>query len=193
MKLVVGLGNPGVEYERTRHNVGYRVIEELARRHGLRSWRRQFSGLSASGPIGQEKVLLLKPTTYMNRSGQSVREAATFYRIEAGDLLVVLDDMALPLGRVRLRPQGSAGGHKGLADVIEQLGTEAFGRLRFGIEQVSGERMVDHVLSPFTPEEAKIVDEAVARAADAVECWLGAGMDEAMSRYNRGDERPGSV
>ncbi|HSW46101.1 MAG TPA: aminoacyl-tRNA hydrolase [Phycisphaerae bacterium] len=191
MKLVVGLGNPGSEYARTRHNVGYRVVDELARRWEFSGARRQFSGLAVSGQAGQEKVLLLKPTTYMNRSGQSVREAMTFHKIDLPDVMVVLDDMALPLGRIRLRAEGSAGGHNGLSDVIGQLGSDLVGRLRIGIEQVSGERMVSHVLTPFSPREEEVIATAVTRAADAVECWLKNGMDEAMTLFNRAEEQGG--
>ena len=189
MKLVAGLGNPGSRYEKTRHNVGFRVIDELARRWGIGPFRQQFSGLAAAGRFRDEKVLLVKPMTFMNRSGQSVREALTFHKLEPADLLVVVDDMALPLGRVRLRPQGSAGGHNGLTDIIQQLGTDAFARLRIGIEQVAGEEMVGHVLSPFSREEEEIVGPAVVRAADATECWAMAGVNEAMSRFNRTDDQ----
>ncbi len=191
MKLVAGLGNPGAKYAKTRHNVGFRVVDELARRWEAASWREQFGGLAATGLCRGEKVLLLKPMTYMNRSGQSVGEAVRFHKIEAADLLVVVDDMALPLGRLRVRPQGSAGGHNGLSDVIWQIGTEAFARLRIGIEQVSGERMVDHVLSPFDPEEEATVGSAIGRAADAVECWVTEGIVEAMNRFNRAEEETG--
>jgi PTH1 family peptidyl-tRNA hydrolase len=134
-------------------------------------------------------VLLIEPMTFMNRSGQSVREAMTFHKIAPADLLVVVDDMALPLGRVRLRAQGSAGGHNGMTDVIQQIGTDAFARLRIGIEQVIGEEMVSHVLSPFSPEEEAIVGPAVVRAADAIECWVTEGIDEAMTRFNRVDDQ----
>ncbi len=191
MKLVAGLGNPGAEYARTRHNVGFRVVDELARRWEAASWRKQFGGLAGVGQCGGEKVLLLKPLTYMNRSGQSVGEALRFHKIDPADLLVVVDDMALPLGRLRVRPQGSAGGHNGLTDVIRQIGTEAFARLRIGIEQVSGERMVSHVLSPFSPEEEEVVGSAVVRAADAVACWVTEGVVEAMNRFNRAEEETG--
>ena len=193
MKLVVGLGNPGTQYRNTRHNVGFRVIDELARRWQIGPARQQFEALAAGGQIGPHKVLLLKPMTYMNRSGQAVREAVTFYKVELGELLVVSDDMALPLGRVRLRPEGSAGGHNGLTDVIQQLGSESFARLRIGIEQVAGEQMVSHVLSPFLPEEEEIAGGAIVRAADAVECWLAGGVDEAMNRFNRADEPTGGT
>jgi len=185
MKLVVGLGNPGGKYEGTRHNVGFRVADELCGRHGIDVSRAAFSGLAGKGVIGSEPVLVLKPGTFMNLSGRAVREAMTFYKLELPDLLVVSDDMALPLGRLRLRKGGSAGGHNGLASAIAELGSDAFSRLRIGIEQVSGERMVGHVLSPFSRQEEEVIGPAVAKAADAVECWLANGIDAAMNRYNK--------
>ncbi len=191
MRLIVGLGNPGQKYEGTRHNVGFRCVEELARRWQVDLGRRMFQGVGAAGVIGGQRVLLLKPGTYMNRSGQSVVEAAGFYRIAPADLLVVVDDMALPTGRLRIRAMGSAGGHNGLTDIIERLGSEDFARLRIGIGQVRGERMVGHVLSPFTAEEERIIEPAIRRAADAVACWLADGIDAAMTRYNRPEEQAG--
>jgi PTH1 family peptidyl-tRNA hydrolase len=187
MKLVVGLGNPGSEYENTRHNVGFRVIGELARRWSIDVRRRKFDGLAGDGCIRDEKTLLLKPMTYMNRSGRCVRQAVTFHKLPIEDALVVTDDMALPLGRLRIRPRGTAGGHNGLIDIIEELGTSEFARLRMGIGAVAGERMVGHVLGPFNAEERDVIDRAVARAADAVECWIADGVDEAMNTFNRGD------
>lgn len=191
MKLVVGLGNPGGKYEATRHNIGFRVVDELARRHGIDLNRSRFSSLFGSGTIGSEQVVLLKPGTFMNLSGRAVREAATFYKLVPADLLVISDDMALPLGRLRLRKGGSAGGHNGLASIIRELGSDAFPRLRIGIEQVAGERMVGHVLSPFSRQEEEVVGPAVARTADAVECWLAEGMDAAMNRYNKNPDEAG--
>lgn len=188
MKLIAGLGNPGRTYGHTRHNVGFRAIEELGRRWRIEVIRRRFSGLIGEGTIREQRVLLLKPMTFMNRSGQAVREVMTFYKLGLADLLVIVDDMALPLGRLRLRPGGSAGGHNGLASVIEQLGGEDFARLRIGIEAVEGSRMVDHVLSPFTPEEQGPIDRAIGRAADAAECWVAEGIDGAMNRFNRPEE-----
>ncbi len=184
MKLVVGLGNPGPRYEGTRHNVGYRVIDELARRWQVEVERAQFQGLVGQWRKGSQRVLLLKPATFMNRSGQSVAQAVGFYKLSLADLLIVVDDMALPLGRLRIRKQGSAGGHNGLEDIITRLGGDEFCRLRIGIEQVGGERMVGHVLSPFRPKEREEIEAAIVRAADAVQCWLDAGPNEAMNRYN---------
>lgn len=188
MKLVVGLGNPGSKYEDTRHNVGFAVVDELARRWSYEKARRRFNGLLADGLIRGERVLLLEPTTFMNLSGVSVREASTFYKIGQGDLLVVGDDMALPLGRLRLRARGSAGGHNGLASIVQELGGEDWGRLRVGIGQVAGERMVGHVLGAFGPEEQPIIKQAIATAADAVECWIAEGIDSAMTKFNRAQE-----
>jgi len=191
MHLIVGLGNPGGKYASTRHNVGFRVVDELARRHGIDTSRSRFSGLFGNGSIGHEQVLLLKPGTFMNLSGRAVREAMTFYKLEPVSLLVVSDDMALPLGRLRLRKGGSAGGHNGLSSVIAELGTELFARLRIGIEQVSGERMVGHVLSPFSGREEEIIGPAVVKAADAVECWVAEGIDTAMNRFNKSEDNAG--
>ncbi len=188
MKLVVGLGNPGGKYARTRHNVGFLVVDELSRRWSYSRARRRFSGMFADGTIRGERVLLLEPETFMNLSGVSVRETTTFLKIDVADLLVVSDDMALPLGRLRLRPKGSAGGHNGLTSIIQQLGTDAFGRLRIGIGQVSGERMVGHVLGTFSAEEEPVVSRAIQAAADAVECWIVEGVEAAMTKFNRSAE-----
>ncbi len=188
MKLVAGLGNPGREYESTRHNVGFRVVDELARRWQIEVSRRSFSGYVGSGAIRGQQVLLLKPVTYMNRSGRSLREAVTFHKLSVPDVLVVTDDLALPLAKLRVRPKGSAGGHNGLASIIAELGSEEFARIRVGIEWVEGRRMVSHVLSPFSPEEQREMRRAVIRAADAVECWLSEGIDMAMNRFNRADK-----
>ena len=187
-KLVVGLGTPGRQYKNTRHNVGFQVIDELARRWRMDVTRRQFQALAGLGQPGGQRILLLKPATYMNASGSAVLEAMSFRKIPLADLLVVMDDMALPLGRVRLRAGGSAGGHNGLADIIMRLGADDFARLRIGIEQVSGERMVRHVLSPFTLDEQVVIGPAIVRAADAVECFFTEGLPMAMSRYNRTEE-----
>ncbi len=187
MKLIVGLGNPGREYAATRHNVGFRVLDEVARRHQIDVGRRKFSGLTGSGHIGSQQVLLLKPETYMNLSGRSVREAMTFHKLELPDLLVVVDDLALPLARLRVREAGSAGGHNGLISLIQELGSDAFARLRIGIAWVEGKRMVGHVLGAFTKEEEAQIEPAVKRAADAVECWVFEGPQAAMNRFNKAD------
>lgn len=188
MKLIVGLGNPGRSYADTRHNVGFRVVDELARRWGLALTQRKFNGVTVDGRRGEQRVLLLKPTTYMNLSGRSIGEAVAFYKIAPEGLLVVADDLALPLGRLRIRGKGSAGGHKGLASTISALGTEEFARLRVGIGSAERGNAVNYVLGPFTPAEDEIIGPSILRAADAVECWLENGVDAAMNQFNRPDE-----
>ena len=188
MNLVVGLGNPGKKYVDTRHNIGFRVIEELARRWRIEVNRRKFNGLMGSGIVGTRQVLLLEPMTYMNCSGQCVREAVTFYKLALAGLLVIVDDLALPLGRLRIRSKGSGGGHNGLIDIVDELDSELFARIRIGIGWVDGSQAVDHVLGPFTPQEEEIVNPAISRAADAVECWMYNGIDAAMNQFNRPDE-----
>jgi PTH1 family peptidyl-tRNA hydrolase len=188
MKLVVGLGNPGRQYEDTRHNVGFRVIDELSRRWQIDLSRRRFSSVIGSGDINGEQVILLKPETYMNLSGQAVREAMTFHKLPLDHLVVIVDDMALPLGRLRIREKGSAGGHNGLTSLITELGSEDFARVRIGIEAVEGQRMVGHVLGPFTKKEEPLIQIAVQRAADAVECWMKDGTSSAMNKFNKADD-----
>ena len=190
MKLIVGLGNPGRKYENTRHNVGFRVIDELSRRWRIEVNRHRFSGCFGSGRVRDEPVLLLEPTTYMNLSGRAVREAMTFHKLALEDLLVVVDDLALPLGRLRIRSKGSGGGHKGLTDVIGALGEDEFARLRIGIESVESRHAVEHVQGPFSAEEKQRIGPAILRAADAVECWLVNGVKAAMNQFNGPDEQP---
>lgn len=185
MKLIVGLGNPGPEYAATRHNVGWRVAEGLAVRAGGAGWREKFDAAVAEVRLADEKVALARPLTYMNRSGLAVRPMLDFWKVESGDLLIVLDDMYLDAGRLRLRPDGSAGGHNGLASIIQALGHDRFPRLRVGIGPAPRvEHHADFVLSPFTKAEKPLVDEAIIQAADACECWIRYGLSEAMNRFN---------
>lgn len=187
MKLVVGLGNIGKKYEATRHNVGFCVAAELARRHGSGTPRARFEGEVVEAAWNQQKLLLLCPHTYMNRSGLSVLAAKDFYKLELSDLVVVCDDFSLPLAKIRVRTKGSSGGQKGLEDVIRRLGSEEFPRLRIGIGPTPpGWDSADYVLSRFTAEERVDVDRAVARAADAVEVWVRDGIDACMNQYNVG-------
>jgi len=185
MHLVVGLGNPGEEYANTRHNLGFRVAEELARRHSLtfRRGRGRAPSLMASGIVAGQSAVLMKPLTYMNDSGVAVRAGADFYKVAPANVLIVYDEMDLPLGRIRIREAGSAGGHNGLRSVINHLRTDQLPRLRIGIgrPQHTG---VDHVLSTFRPDELPVADEAIASAADAVELLLREGTIAAMNRYN---------
>lgn len=183
MKLIVGLGNPGAEYVRTRHNVGFRVVDALAARWEIDLGSRKFHARFGKGAIRGEPAALLEPQTYMNRSGLSVLEARQFYQLGLADLLVISDDLALDVGRLRIRKGGSAGGHNGLADIIGRLGSEDYARLRIGIGRVAGSQ-TPHVLGAFAAEEEPLIDEAVKRAADAVECWVAEGPDAAMNKFN---------
>ncbi|MCL2700751.1 MAG: aminoacyl-tRNA hydrolase [Phycisphaerae bacterium] len=191
-KFIVGLGNPGRQYQRTRHNVGYMVLAELAKRWSLSPVRRAFDGETCEARLGETKVILLAPQTYMNLSGQSVQAMLAFYKAEPADVLVVLDDMALPTARLRFRADGSSGGQKGLADILRRLGTPAVPRLRIGIGSppppVAGS---DYVLGTFGPTEMERMAPALVLAAQAVEDWVRHGMAFAMEKYNRsssGDE-----
>jgi len=185
MKLVVGLGNPGRRYEGTRHNVGYRVLAELARQHGLGPATVRFQGEVVEADLAGQKTLLLSPTTFMNLSGFSVRQAMNFYKLPLTDLLVICDDLNLPVGKLRFRARGSSGGQKGLEDIIEKLGTEEFCRLRLGIgAPPEGCDWADYVLSRFTPEETPIIEDAVRLASQAAVDWASQGIDFCMNRYN---------
>jgi PTH1 family peptidyl-tRNA hydrolase len=185
MRLVVGLGNPGRRYEGTRHNLGYAVLAELARRLGVGPPKVKFHGELADGELTGQKILLLSPVTYMNRSGTSVRAAKDFYSLADEDLLVICDDLSLPLGKLRLRAAGSAGGHKGLEDVIAKLQSDGFPRLRIGIGEPPGSwDAADFVLARFTKEQLPEIDLAVLQAADAVMDWVRQGVAYCMNHYN---------
>jgi len=183
MKVIVGLGNPGPRYKDTRHNVGFETLEELARRHPVQREESRFDAIIAHFQINQEKVCLLKPLTYMNLSGRAVRAFVSYYKIDLQDLIVIYDDMDLPVGSLRIRSKGGTGGHRGMNSLVENLGTQDFARIRIGIGRPSGEA-VDWVLGRFSPEEKPLIQKAISRAADAVECWLNHGIDKAMNEYN---------
>lgn len=183
-KMVVGLGNPGREYVDTRHNAGFKTIDALAEILGIEVRKRKFGARFGSGEFAAKKLILLKPWQFMNRSGQAVATALGFYNLGADDLLVVTDDMALEPGRIRIRAKGSAGGHNGLADIIEKLGTNQFARLRIGIGQSQDEWTVDYVLDRPTASEKPLLDAAIAKARDAALCWVESGIDEAMNKFN---------
>jgi len=189
-KLIVGLGNPGPRYRNTRHNVGFMVLDELARALEVEYSREKFGGLFTEARHEGAKVLLLKPLTFMNNSGASVARAAKNKVRDAGDLLVVVDDVNLPLARLRFRAGGSDGGHKGLRSVIEHLGTSEFPRLRIGVG-LGGHKdnLTDHVLGPFTPEERSQVERAVSEAAEGVLVFVSEGAETAMSRFNARPEQ----
>jgi PTH1 family peptidyl-tRNA hydrolase len=190
MKLIVGLGNPGSEYEGTRHNVGFEVIDLLAQRHNISVSKRNFKSVYGEGSIAGERVLLMRPMTFMNLSGEAVGAMARFYKLEATDIWVVLDEVALPPGRIRLRFKGSAGGHNGLANIITVLHTPDLPRIRLGVGAARPGGMVGHVLGKFRKEEYPLVEEAVARSADAIECALKEGFEMAMNRFNLPDKPP---
>ena len=184
--LLVGLGNPGDQYENTRHNVGFLVVEELADRAKVPVQKLKYRALTNTATIGGQKVLLMKPITYMNLSGEAVRQAVDFYKVPADHVLVVSDDTALAVGRLRIRKGGSAGGHNGLKNIIQHLGTDQFPRVRLGV----GEKphpdydLADWVLGKFQGEDKKAMDAAVKKAADAIECILSQGLDKGMNRFN---------
>ena len=184
--LVVGLGNPGGKYENTRHNVGFLVADELGERGRFPIQRLKFKALTNTAAIGGQGVLVMKPTTYMNLSGEAVGEAARFYKIAPDHVLVISDDVSLPVGKLRIRTGGSAGGHNGLKSIIQHLGSDQFPRLKVGVggKPHPDYDMADWVLGKLQGEDKKIMDDAVKRAADAIECLLKDGPQKAMNRFN---------
>ncbi len=190
MKIVVGLGNPGPKYVKTRHNVGYRVVAELAARHHGRKPQHAHEADIVDISIDGQKTLLVAPTTYMNNSGRSVRKIIDYFSVPLADLLVVSDDMNLEPARLRLRPGGSAGGQKGMQDVIDRLGTEDFARLRIGIGRPPAQMdSTDYVLSRFKRDEVASIDAAVQIAADGIELWIAQGLAAAMNAVNAPDAK----
>ena len=187
MKLIVGLGNPGKKYEQTRHNVGFDVLDVVAKRCGeeAAAAKEKFDGRVLDATLGGQRALLLWPHTLMNRSGQSVLAAVDFYQVPLADVLVVSDDFNLPLGTLRFRSQGSSGGQKGLQDILRRLGSEQINRLRLGIGPVPDAwDPADYVLARFKPGERALAEETIQRAADGVECWVTEGIEASMNRFN---------
>lgn len=183
-KLIVGLGNPGQKYANSRHNAGFLVVDRFAQANSLEFRRRRFNAFLAEGEIAGRRVIVGKPQAFMNSSGDAVGKLYSFYHIAPQDLLVVYDDLDLPLGMLRLRARGSAGGHHGMESIIARIGTSDFPRLRVGIGRPNPDADIDHVLGTFEPAERSIVDETLARAADAIRVWLDAGIDAAMNQFN---------
>ena len=187
MKVIVGLGNPGAKYRGTRHNIGFAIVDEVVRRAGV-----EFEGAPVDALIakirGAEPVLVAKPLTFMNESGRAIGELTRYFRIELAELLVVVDEVQLPLAKLRARPRGSAGGHNGLKSIIEYLGTD-FSRLRVGVGRGDSRRgLADHVLARFDPEERPGIEAAIARAADAVLMWTDDGLEKTMNVFNRAED-----
>lgn len=190
MKLIVGLGNPGGKYSGTRHNIGFEVIDYLAAGPGVGGFRKAFESLVAEGTEAGEKILLVKPETYMNLSGRAVRLIIDFYKLTPNDVMVVCDDFNLPLGKLRVRTSGSPGGQNGLKSIEQSLGTDAYLRLRIGVGQPGPGEAVDFVLSRFKAGERATIDEAVAKAAQAALVWIRQGSTACMNAANGPAEAP---
>ena len=191
MKLIVGLGNPGKNYAHNRHNIGFRCLNYFARLHSIRFERRQCQSRVGFAEVGGEKLLLAKPRTFVNASGKAVGCLASKYGVHLNDLLVIYDDLDLPLGKIRLRRSGGSGGHKGMKSIISTLRSEDFSRIRVGIgrpkvEELSNNEdvVVNYVLSNFTPQEERLIKPVIARVAEAVDCFLTQGIEVAMSKFN---------
>jgi len=183
MYLIVGLGNPGIEYSHTRHNVGFNVIDLLAEKYNIKINRIKFKGSIGEGSINGEKVILLKPSTYMNLSGESVIEASNFYKIPKENIIVLYDDISLEIGRLRVRPEGSAGGHNGIKNIIQHLSSDVFPRIKVGVGQPKGD-LVRHVLGNFSKEEREILNQVFHNAVQAAVSIVSDGVTEAMNKYN---------
>ncbi|MDO4939795.1 MAG: aminoacyl-tRNA hydrolase [Lachnospiraceae bacterium] len=186
MKIIIGLGNPGKEYETTRHNMGFMTVDKIARKHNIEIIDLKHKGLCGKGMIGGEKVLLVKPQTYMNNSGECVRETMDYYKVQPEDIIIIYDDIDLDPGQLRIRTSGSAGSHNGMKSVVSHMGTQAFPRVRVGVgAKPEGWDLADYVLSHITPEADKEIVKGTDEAAEAVECILSQGISEAMNHYNR--------
>ncbi|MBQ6820636.1 MAG: aminoacyl-tRNA hydrolase [Clostridium sp.] len=183
MFLVVGLGNPGKEYEKTRHNIGFEAIDYLAKQYNIDVNKSKFKGIFGEGFINNHKVILLKPTTYMNLSGESIREIINFYKIDNEDIIVIYDDISLEVGKLRIREKGSAGGHNGIKSIIANIGGDIFPRIKIGVGQPKGD-LVSHVLGRFSDEEYKDLQEVIDASTKAVEIIIKNGSKEAMNKLN---------
>ena len=192
MYLIVGLGNPGMKYDATKHNMGFKVIDELVETYGIPSSGTSLKGMYGKGVIGGEKVILIKPMTYMNNSGECVRAFVDYYKVDPEEeMIIIYDDITLEPGSIRIRKKGSAGGHNGIKSIIAHLGTEKFKRIRVGVgEKPKNCDLADFVLSPFKPEEKAAVREGIEKAAKAVEVILTDGADAAMNQYNKKAAKP---
>jgi len=183
MKIIIGLGNPGKKYENTRHNIGFKVIDYLSGTKNIKLNKIKFKGLYGTGEIGGEKVILLKPQTFMNLSGDSVAEILSFYKLTPNDIIVIYDDISLPLGKMRIRPKGSAGGHNGIKDIILKLGSDEFSRIKMGVGE-NDRDLKDFVLGEFTKDEIEPMFSLVKQADQAILDIITKGVDFAMNKYN---------
>lgn len=183
MFLVVGLGNPGDKYDGTRHNIGFETIDYISNKYNIDVTRVKFKGVIGEGFIGGEKVILLKPTTYMNLSGESVREAMSFYKLTEEDVVIIYDDISLEVGKIRIREKGSAGGHNGIKSIISNINTDVFPRIKIGVGQPTGD-LVSHVLGRFSKEEAEDLKEVIEVSSKAVEIIMKSGTKDAMNKLN---------
>ena len=183
MILIAGLGNPGTEYDNTRHNVGFKVIDNISKEYNIEINRQKFKGICGEGFIANQKVMLLKPSTYMNLSGESIREAADFYKLSSEEIIVVYDDISLDIGRLRLREKGSAGGHNGIKSIIANLGTDVFPRIKVGVGQPNVD-LVKYVLGKFTKQELEVLNQSVDAATNAVEEIIKSDINQAMNKFN---------
>lgn len=185
MKIIVGLGNPGNEYAKTRHNVGFMMVDALADHLNISLWKDKFNAKIAEGRIGTEKILLVKPQTYMNNSGEAVGPLMRWYKVAPEDIFVAHDDMDIPAGTIRIRKKGSSGGHNGIKSLIAHIGSENFARIRLGIGRpLAGWTVVNHVLAPFPAEDKVEVDKAIKYLIPAIECMVTDSVDKAMNKYN---------
>lgn len=185
MKLIVGLGNPGKQYEKTRHNIGFQAVERLSERLNIPINQAKFKGLYGSGRVRGEKVILLKPLTYMNLSGESIRQIVDYFDVDTEDIIVIYDDLDLPVGKIRLRQKGSAGGHNGIKSTIQHLGTQEFNRIRVGINRPqNGQSVSDYVLSNFSKEEQEMITEVANKCAEACEAALEKPFLQVMNDFN---------
>ncbi len=189
IKLIAGLGNPGARYAQSRHNVGFMIADRFAKAHDMKFVRRRFNAEVAEGEVAGKRVIVIKPQTFMNASGEAVSKFFSFYKVAPQDLLVIYDDLDLPLGKLRLRPRGSAGGHHGMESIIARIGTTDFPRLRVGIGRPNPDADIDHVLGEFDEDEFRVMNETLDRSAEAVAVWLGEGIAKAMNEFNFSDER----
>ncbi|NAS16840.1 aminoacyl-tRNA hydrolase [Clostridium butyricum] len=183
MFLIVGLGNPGSQYEDTRHNIGFKIVDNIAKEYNIEINRQKFKGMCGEGFINGEKVILLKPTTYMNLSGESVREVVDFYKLSNDDVLVIYDDISLDVGRLRIREKGSAGGHNGIKSIIAHLGTDIFPRIKVGVGQPNVD-LVNYVLGKFTKEEMEVLNESIDASTRAAKEIISNDVKTAMNIYN---------